>query len=111
MTKTNVNELQNKAESNKIILSNERITKLGEQLSEILHELEMQNHVINFIPNPRKVKDDSLFYYNSVYQALETFYETNQNNIKKIDAIAFILQNLTDKEELEAVGEHIVENE
>lgn len=97
--------------TNEIILSNERLVKLGDQLNEVLHEIEMQSHLINFVPNPSKIEDNALLYYNSVYKALETFYETNQNNIKKIDAIAFILQNLTDKEELEAVGEHIVENE
>ena len=91
--------------TNEIILSNERLAKLGDQLNEVLHEIEMQNHVINFVPNPSKVKDDALFYYNSVYQALDTFYETNQKNIEKLDNIAFILQNITDKKELEAVGE------
>lgn len=91
--------------TNEIILSNERLVKLGDQLNEVLHEIEMQNHVINFIPNPSKIGDNALFYYNSVHQALGTFYETNQKTMETLDRIAFILQNLTDKEELEAVGE------
>lgn len=97
--------------TNEIILSNERLVKLGEELNEVLYQLKMQNHVINFIPNPNKVKDDALFYYNSVYQALDTFYETNQKNIERIDNIAFILQNLTDKAELEFIGEKVIELE
>lgn len=97
--------------TNEILISNERLVKLGEQLNEVLHEVEMQNHVINFVPNPGTIGENALFYYNSVHQALGTFYESNQKTMKTLDRIAFILQNITDKEELEVVGEHIVENE
>lgn len=97
--------------TNEIILSNERLVKLGDQLNEVLHEIEMQNHVINFVPNPSIVGENALFYYNSVHQALETFYETNQKTMETLDRVSFILQNFTDKAELKAVGEHIAENE
>lgn len=92
---------------NKILISKERLSELGEQLNDLIRKIEMQNHVINFIPNTQDVKDDPIFYYNAVYNALDSFFDSNQDTLKILDNVSFILQSLDNKEELQAIGEKV----
>lgn len=92
---------------NNILLSEKRLSELGEQLNDIIHEIEMQNHVINFIPDVNSVKESPLVHYDFVYNALDTFFDTNQKTMKVLDKISFILQCLDDEKELKALGEKI----
>lgn len=91
----------------KILLSEERLSELGGQLSDLVSTIEMQNHVINFVPTVNSVKESPLTTYSYVYEALETFYSSNQKMIKVIDDISFVLQNLSDEKELNSLGETV----
>lgn len=97
--------------TNEVLLSEKRLSEIGEQLIDILHDIEMQNHVINFIPNVKDAEEELLFNYSYVYKALDTFYESNQRNTKKLDDISFILQNLTNAAELKSLGEKVIKDE
>jgi len=89
---------------NKNYLKKEQYDKMGNELSEIVRDLQLMQKSIDFTrePNDPSVQEYPSFYYYQTFELMNILFYKLQDMEEKIDLIGAILFNIDDIEELQA---------
>lgn len=95
--------LDNKETKNEVALTAKQLADLGEMLLTNKETLEFQIHALGLVKTPKEVNNEELIvHYNEVYRLTDDMFRVNQAIVKRIDEVAFLLLESTNKDEIEA---------
>lgn len=86
-----------------VALTAKQLADLGEMLLTNKETLEFQIHALGLVKTPKEVNNEELIvHYYEVYRLTDDMFRVNQAIVKRIDEVAFLLLESTNKDEIEA---------
>lgn len=80
------------------MITAEQAEALAGRTSTVMRNLSLQNHLYDFLPNPKRAtKDDVLLAYSRLYKALDDIFDINQGLGSELDDIATALYDLSEQ--------------
>lgn len=95
----------------KIVHNSEELKLLGSKLSDVIHVINLQQHIIDWISSAKYQNSDSRFYNIRINQSLHDIFDSNQSILNELDEIAWQLLECTDEEELAHRKYKVVSND
>ncbi|ESV53780.1 hypothetical protein SAG0136_00580 [Streptococcus agalactiae LMG 14747] len=86
-----------------LLLSAERLLELGDELTDIMNVIEMNNVALEGLEISQRVDNTTFLWLTKKY--IDTAYQQNEKLYKRLDEIAFLLLNNDNARELEVFNQ------
>jgi len=71
------------------LITQSKLEKLASEIIDIKNIVQLQNDLLNFVPDPKKLNQTQTFInYYALHKATGNLYEVNQTIMDKLDSVA-----------------------